>query len=204
MESQDVAKLGPVSVGRRTFIIVGGASVIGAGTYAWLRRMGYQVDPAIDPRRDGRAKVGPLPYEPFDPTALATLGALVDHLLPGDPSRNLPSGRDAGVLDYLVAAARAPGMGALRDEVLKLTRHLDLLAKKRAGATFAELVASAAANEEARPKFDPARALEATLRLSLEGYLGHPHWGGNRETSVWSALSVPMPREREPRHGHGG
>src|SRR5688572_8618896 len=136
MESQDVAKLDPVSVGRRTFIIVGGASVIGAGTYAWLRKMGYEVDPAIDPRRESRAKIGPLPYEPFDPAALAMLGTLVDHLIPGDPSRNLPSGRDAGVLDYLVAAARAPGMAALRDELLKLTRYLDLIAKKRAGAPF--------------------------------------------------------------------
>jgi hypothetical protein len=199
MESQDVAKLVPVSVGRRTFVIVGGASVIGAGTYAWLRRMGYEVDPALDARREPRSKSGPLPYEPFDPTALATLGALVDHLIPGDPSRNLPSAREAGVLDYLVAAAKAPGMSALRDEILKLTRHFDLSMKKT-GETFEAAIAAAAADTGARAKFSPARALEATLRLSLEGYLGHPHYGGNRDASVWNALAIAMPREREMKH----
>ena|SRR5688572_13366937 len=196
MESQDVAKLESVSVRRRTFIIVGGASVIGAGTYAWLRKLGYEVDPALDYAAQPRAKIGALPYEPFDPIALATLAVLVDHLLPGDPEKKLPSATEAGVIDYLIAAARAPGMSAVRDEILKLTRYLGKPPLDAA-------IRDAAANARAKPTFSPARALEATLRLSLEGYLGHPHYGGNRDASVWNALSIAMPREREA-HQHGG
>ncbi len=202
-----------MSVGRRTFIIVGGASVVGAGTYAWLRRLGYDVDPSPDPRLEpARAKAGALPFEPFDPGALGVLAVLTDHLLPGDPARSLPSASDAGVLDYLVAAAREPGMRAVRDEVLKLTRHLDLIARKKFGATLAtlsdpareaEVIEEAASGSGERPTFSPARALEATLRLSLEGYLGHPDHGGNRNGSAWDALSIAMPRERSP-HAHGG
>ena len=189
-----MAKLESVSVRRRTFIIVGGASVIGAGTYAWLRKLGYEVDPALETRAEPRAKSGVLPYEPFDPIALATLTAMLDHLLPGDPEKKLPSAREAGVLDYLIAAAKAPGMSALRDEILKLTRYI--------GSTPIETaIAQAAANERARPTFNPARALEATLRLSLEGYLGHPDHGGNRDAAVWGALSIAMPRERQAHHG---
>jgi hypothetical protein len=209
MESEDVAKLESVSVGRRTFIIVGGASVVGAGTYAWLRKLGYEVDPALEIGTHQRPKSGVLPHEPFDPIALAVLGALVDHLIPGDPAKQLPTGRDAGVLDYLIAAARAPGMGALRNEVLKLTRHLDMTAKQKLGTAFVDLgdreragiIAEAADNAGARPTFNPARALEATLRLALEGYLGHPHHGGNKGHAVWNALSIPMPRERTAHHG---
>jgi hypothetical protein len=210
MESEDVAKLEVVSVGRRTFIIVGGASVIGAGTYAWLRKMGYEVDPSLETGSQGRPWSGPLPHEPFDPLAIAVLTALVNHLLPGDPARALPAALDAGVLDYLIAAAKAPGMGALRNEVLKLARHLDLAAKDMFKATFSELndrdrealvIADAAGDKGARPTFSPARALEATLRLSLEGYLGHPHHGGNRGASVWDALAIPMPRDRSTHHG---
>jgi hypothetical protein len=210
MESQDVAKLGTVSVGRRTFIIVGGATVIGAGTYAWLRKLGYEVDPALDPAREKRPWSGPLAHQPFDPIALGVLTALVNHLIPGDAEQKLPSAMEAGVLDYLIAAASAPGMGELRDEVLKLTRHLDLVARDLFGARFSELaatdreaavIADAAANGRARPTFSPARALEATLRLSLEGYLGHPHHGGNRGASVWDALAISMPRDRTAHHG---
>ena len=210
MESRDVAKLVTVSVGRRTFIIVGGATVIGAGTYAWLRKLGYEVDPALGPAPTPRPWSGPLPYEPFDPNALLVLTSVVNHLLPGDPARKLPAGVDAGVLDYLIAAAKAPGMSALRDEVLKLMRYLDVTAKTMFGASFSELgdhareaevIAKAAANEGARARFEPARALEATLRLSLEGYLGHPHHGGNRGAAVWDALAIQMPRDRTSHHG---
>jgi hypothetical protein len=210
MESEDVAKLESVSVGRRTFIIVGGASVVGAGTYAWLRKLGYEVDPALEIGTHPRPTSGALPHEPFDPIALAVLATLVDHLIPGDPSKQLPAGRDAGVLDYLIAAARAPGMGALRNEVLKLTRYLDMVAKEMFGAPVVDLhdrereaavIKEAADNARARPTFNPARALEATLRLALEGYLGHPHHGGNKGHAVWNALSIPMPRERTAHHG---
>ena len=45
--------------------------------------------------------------------------------------------------------------------------------------------------------------MQVTLRLSLEGYLGHPHHGGNPKGEVWSRLSINMPKHRTP-GAHGG
>lgn len=208
-----MAKLSHVSVGRRTFIVAGGAALIGAGTYAYLKKLGYEVDPDPTPLdRSPRSKSASLTHAPFDPIALGILGALVDHLIPGDDDAGLPSGRAAGVVDYLIAAARAPGLRPVRDEILKLTRLLDLVAKKQEGGAFAELpveaqgrvVAEAAAGRHERRTFKPARAMEATLRLGLEGYLGHPHHGGNRDAAVWDALAIDMPRDRSPVGHQGG
>ena len=104
-----------MSVGRRAFIIVGGGTAIGAGTYAWLKKLGYDVDPPPSPlSRKARPKAEALPHEPFDPVALGVLTALVDHLIPGDAEHDLPPAVDVGVVDYLVAAAKAPGLMAIR------------------------------------------------------------------------------------------
>ena len=48
------------------------AVVLSAGTYAWLRKLGYDVDPPLDVR-DGqvRPKTQPLAFAPFDTRALA-------------------------------------------------------------------------------------------------------------------------------------
>lgn len=202
-----------MSVGRRTFIVTGGAALVGAGTYAYLRRLGYDVDADPTPLDlSPRPKSASLSHAPFDPIALGVLGALVDHLIPGHEASGLPSGRSAGVVDYLIAAARSPGLRPVRDEILKLTRLLDLVAKKDLSGPFQELgqeqqatlIDEAAAGKHDRRSFKATRAIEATLRLALEGYLGHPHHGGNRDASVWNALSIDMPRERSPLHHHGG
>ena len=185
---------------------------MGASTYAWLRRLGYQVDPSLAPRPSGvRAPAGPLLHPPFDPVALSVLQVLVDLLIPGSSSLNLPPASEAGVLDYLVSQAAAPGLAPVRTEILKLTRLLNLWAKKDYNKTFPaldrdtqdELLRRVASGQGQRKTFHPARALEVSLRFCLEGYLGHPFHGGNREAKVWDALAIPMPRSRSPHHQGG-
>lgn len=192
---------------RRTFVIGGvGAAVVSAGTYAWLRQRGYEVDPrptswAGEPR--DRAAV--LAFAPFDKRALATLTIVVDLLLPGDETLGLPSGGAAGVVDFLNTACRTPGFLPVRNDVLKLMRHMDIVAQRVRGRRFVDLEEAdrSAALEEVRrggderPTFKPRAALEVLLRLSLEGYLGHPKHGGNKDGTVWKALSIPMPIDVE-------
>jgi hypothetical protein len=188
-----------VSVGRRTFVVAGGALAVGAGTYAWLRRLGYDVDPSLASPRASRSKAGALANDAFDAPALPTLAALADLLIPGDPARKLPSAADAGVVDYLLSAARAPGLLPVRNEILKLCRLLDRLA---APARFAELdpeaqqraIGEVLEGRHDRGAFEGGRAVEATLRLALEGYLGHPDHGGNRSAVAWDAFAIGMPR----------
>ena len=189
-------------------------AALGAGTWAWLRARGYAVRPPVGPgRAEARAPVAGLPSAPYPPLALATLPPLIDVLLPGEPDLSLPTGSEAGVVDFLVSASRAPGLTPLRNDILKLTRYLDIAAQRHRGVRFAELddpairaeiVAEAAGDRTARGRFVPAQALEAALRLSLEGYLGHPEHGGNRDAAVWDALHIGMPRDRRPAHVHHG
>jgi hypothetical protein len=202
------------AVERRTFLALGvGAAALGAGTYAWLRAKGYAVDPPLPPGGgDPRAPTAALPGAPYPAPALATLAPLLEVLLPGDPDLGLPSAGEAGVLEFLTAASRAPGLTPVRNDILKLTRFLDQQAQGLAGVRFSALtdpderrrvVAEAAEDATPRGRFVPAQATEVTLRLALEGYLGHPFHGGNRDARVWQALSIDMPRDRAPAHIHG-
>lgn len=203
------------AVKRRTFLAAGvGAAALSAGTWAWLRSRGYPVDPPLSvgggPERPPTAG---LPSAPYPAPALATLGPLLDVLLPGDSALGLPPAREAGVLEFLTSASRAPGLTPIRNDILKLARFLDQQAQGLAGVRFGQLsdpaqqarvVAEAAADASPRGRFIPAQALEVTLRLALEGYLGHPFHGGNRDGKVWQALAIPMPMDRSPAHVHGG
>lgn len=203
-----------MSTSRRTFLAGGvAAAALGGGTWAWLRAQGYTEAPPLRGRSPAREPVAPLPSAPYPPRAQATLEALVEVLLPGDPAAGLPSGVEAGVVGFLMTASRDPILRPVRNDVLKLTRYLDQGGQSLRGVRFVELdpearaavVADAAADAEARGRFVPARALEASLRVSLEGYLGHPHHGGNADAKVWSALDIRMPRARAAHgHHHGG
>ena len=161
---------------RRTFIVGGlGATALSGGLYAWLKKEGYEIDPPYRISGPPRDPAQGLPGPPYDPRALANLPLILDVLLPGDSQIGLPSAVEAGVVDYIVAASRQPGMTAIRAEVLKLCRYLDRSAQSRAGYRFSELkdpavraaiVQETAEDGKARGRFRPAVALEMTLRLA--------------------------------------
>ena len=183
----------------------GTAALLSAGTWAWLRQRGYSVDPGPDPHRAPRAPVRDLPSKPFDMRAAAVLGLLLDQLLPGDPEIGLPSAVEAGVPVFLDRACRHRGLRAVRADVLKLCRDLDLRARRRFEQRYSQLTPEARDRlvSEVRDdrgsgrRYSPQRALQTTLRIALEGYLGHPQHGGNQRGAVWAALTIPMPMTTE-------
>ncbi|MEQ8274898.1 MAG: gluconate 2-dehydrogenase subunit 3 family protein [Deltaproteobacteria bacterium] len=202
-----------MAIKRRTFVVAGvGTVALGAGTWAWLRERGYDVDPhPAPPQGEQRAPVGPLAFTPFDPVALKILGTVVGILIPGDETLGLPSAVEAGVVEFLVRASALPGMLPVRNDLLKLTRHIDIVAQRHRGVRFDELddatrravIDDVRAGGDKRRTFDPRGALETLLRLSLEGYLGHPRHGGNAGAKTWAALEIDMPRDVEAGHeGH--
>ncbi|MEM7675531.1 MAG: gluconate 2-dehydrogenase subunit 3 family protein [Myxococcota bacterium] len=193
---------------RRTFLLgsLGAATALSAGTYAWLRRQGYEIDPGPPLPEEGRPPIADLPSAPFDPRAREVLAVVLDQLLPGDPAIQLPSAAEAGVLNFLDRACRHRGLRAVRADVLKLCRDLDLRAmrrfdKQRYPALSADqrdgLLAEVRVQTNGRGRYRPQRALHTTLRIALEGYLGHPDHGGNRDARVWDALHIAMPRSTE-------
>ena len=171
--------------------------------------MGYQVDRAPRPfHRKSRPGQQALAFAPFDARSLATLTLLFDHLLPGDPELGLPSAGEVGVTDYVNQTAAAPGFLAIRNELIRLIRTLDLLSKKHFKNIFKAIEGAARENvilrlsqgEGRQGRFYPTRALHLAMRLGVEGYLSHPHHGGNTEHRAWEALRIPMPRHRSPHH----
>ena len=190
---------------RRAFLLggVGTAAVLSAGTYAWLKQRGYAVDPGRRFQGPSRPPAADLPSPPFDTAARGVLAVLVDQLLPGEPSLDLPSASEAGALDFLDQACRHRGLRPVRNDVLKLCRDLNLRARASLGRSYPDLTADERDNLLAQIRVDtvpkgryvPQRALHTTLRILMEGYLGNPRHGGNRSAAVWSALQIPMPRD---------
>ena len=186
-----------------------GLALVGSGTWLWLRSLGYEVDPPRTPiQRSPPPPLVELSGPPFDPRAAQTLEILFWDLLPGDPDLGLPSAREAGVWNYVQAAARVSGLRPIRDDLLKLARFLDLGAKPESfsdldAARRTQLVIETQFDDKRRGRFIPSRALEVALRFALEGYLGHPHHGGNRAFAAWDGLDIDMPRDRVAHHEHG-
>lgn len=210
-------RAGGLRSGRRAFLWgSAGAVVVGAGAWAWLRAQGYVEDPPPTPLdRHPGPEVTALGGPAFDPRAEATLIALYGWLLPGHAELGLPSAEQASVFGYVRAAALLPGLRPLRNDILKLARFLDREAQSRLGgpppgpgfsaldeASATQVLLAAQEDEQRRGRFVPARALEAALRLGLEGYLGHPEHGGNRDFVSWDALGIAMPRRREAHGSH--
>ncbi len=189
---------------RRTFLIggLGAAAVLSTATYTWLRKEGYEVDPGLDHVGESRPPVADLPAAPFDAQALAALTVLVDQLLPGDPALGLPNGSAAGVPAFLDRACRHRGLRPVRADVLKLCRDLNLRSRMKHRRSYAELapedrdalLAELRVDASRVGRYRPQQALRTTLRIALEGYLGHAQHGGNRDGAVWTALRIDMPR----------
>ena len=192
-------------VSRRAFLVggLGAAAALSTGTYAWLRRQGYEIDPALTAPGPSRPPVVGLSGPAFDPRARAVLTVLIDQLLPGDPTIGLPSGTTSGTLEFLDGACRHRGLRSVRADVVKLCRDLDLRARTKFERAYVDvseaerdrLLADVRTDTRVTGRYSPQRALHTTLRIALEGYLGNPQHGGNKDASVWDALRIPMPRD---------
>jgi len=111
------------------------------------------------------------------------LRAVCDRLLPGTPGL-IPSASEAGVPEFV------------------LFEHLAAEAKKQNGQRFQELAAADQdallrrfqENDVAIPDFSPSRWFELVLTFALEGWLGPPSHGANKDAKTWDALGIVWPR----------
>lgn len=111
------------------------------------------------------------------------LAALVDAVLPA--GHGLPGAIEVGVMTYLertLAEPRFAGVARLlRDGARELERTHGPLGERSLSERLQALAAA------------PPVFTAALVDFTLEGYLGHPAHGGNRDGRVWAALAVPIP-----------
>jgi gluconate 2-dehydrogenase gamma chain len=140
----------------------------------------------------------PAEAEGFDRT---TLTAVCDRLLPGTPGA-LPSASEAGVADFVVHELDAPMFSKVKPFVAKGLAALSAEAQKVKGAPFAKLAPADQdvllrrfqENDVAVPDFSASRWFELVLTFALEGWLGPPSHGANKDAKTWDALGVVWPR----------
>lgn len=138
----------------------------------------------------------------FSAAQARTLSAALEQLLPGAPP--LPGAREAGVAGYVDRALRAPHFRDLSRLVARGLDELDRAAQKDAGRLFSDLEQAAQGRLLARlqrgqadaPGFAGGRFFAVLLALALEGYLGAPSHGGNKDGVVWRAIGFDL-------DGHG-
>jgi len=144
------------------------------------------------------------PALPFPPTETRALLAALDHVLPG--------ATDAGVQDHIawwIANDRYIALVAkeLQEGATALDRVSQELHKKafadgateQKDAVFKQLVTGKVKTET----FDGQRFMDRLVLLVMEGYLGDPKYGGNRDRVGWNFIGF-KPCWWAPRVGSGG
>ena len=133
------------------------------------------------------------------PAEERALGAMLGRLLPDDAVEGLPGAGEAGVAGYLrreLGKAQFRGIGR---EIRRGLQRLDAVSRREGGGQpFAaraakdqdDLMRRFQTGKVEAGRFDTRRFFELVFTLALEGYLGDPAYGGNRDGRVWAALGV--------------
>ena len=158
----------------RRFFVYGLLSLVGAGAglmltgweqlFSWLRR-----SPRTVP---GPANTSGLPRD-----ARETIAAAVSRILPG--GEGMPGATEAGVMGYFDRALADPYWGDVRPGLLEGVRRLDRVA--HFGWDLRQVQTGATDDAD----FEGAIFFHDLLVLTLEGFLGDPVHGGNRNEVVW-------------------
>lgn len=127
----------------------------------------------------------------FSPDQRRTLEAFIDRLVPHDESG--PSASECGAAKY-IDASLADFLAPEKARFLEGLNAVDKFARTTYGAPFADLApdrqdaALAAIEKDSRAFFERVR------RLTLEGMLSDPHYGGNTNYAGWDWIRYPGPR----------
>ncbi len=133
---------------------------------------------------------------------MATLRALCERLLPAD---NDPGAEAAGAHEYIELELGTRYFEAARESIVGALDGLDEAAR-RDGPPFADLddeaqdalIAQLQTGEREAAGWRGERTLEILLSLTLEGFLGAPVYGGNRDEVGWRMIGFhrcgPQPR----------
>lgn len=142
----------------------------------------------------------------LSPLERATLDAACVRLIPSDADAGA---REAGVIDYIESQVTRGPLARHGKLLRRGARFLQSAARRQHGEHFARLPPAAqdallSALQAGRlAGATGAAAFDLLLTLALEGYLGDPIYGGNRNRAGWAAIGFAPPAP-SPRCGYEG
>jgi gluconate 2-dehydrogenase gamma chain len=119
----------------------------------------------------------------------ATLGAAMERILPGGDG---PGATDANALGYVDWLTRQPRFAPAAHTLATGLALLDSMAAATAGAPFAACPPAGQDEVLRRVQMTPhptvQRFFVMLVRMTLDGFLGAPAYGGNRGGSGWAYI----------------
>jgi gluconate 2-dehydrogenase gamma chain len=192
---------------RRVFIrrlsFLGGGVVLLGGTAC---KRGEDGRPQAPSRRRGPLTTS---HRTFTSEEFAVVSAAAERILPRD---NDPGAKDANVPEYIDRMLQSPDLTQMREDFIAGTTALNRRSRGIHSVGFAE--ASTSQQDDILQSFKNARSdsaeakyFELLVVLTLEGFLGDPSYGGNRDRVGWALVgfgtSEPPPGYDGHRHLHG-
>ncbi|AKU92123.1 gluconate 2-dehydrogenase subunit 3 family protein [Vulgatibacter incomptus] len=140
----------------------------------------------------------PLPGPPLSADQVAALAASCERILPSEPGS--PGAADAGVIEFAASELRRPELGEIRKRVVGGLLALDRRAARlRPGARFVDLgqdEQDRVLEETQRGSAQGEQFLRILISITLEGFLGDPSYGGNRNRVGWQVTGAAPTSER--------
>lgn len=138
--------------------------------------------------------VGDSPHGTFSGLEFATVAAACERILPRDED---PGAQDANVPAYIDRSLQTPELKQMKEDFLQGLGALERRSRSMFKKGFAE--ASPAQQEELLTLFKDsdkgtgeAHFYELLLVLTLEGFLGDPSYGGNKDRVGWRLVGFDM------------
>jgi gluconate 2-dehydrogenase gamma chain len=143
------------------------------------------------------------PGSVFDAGEWETVRAACARLIPSDAE---PGATEANVVNYIDAQLALPSFNALRSVIAAGVRQMNVLARSFGASRFVELEPTKQDEVLRRlqrgvrlgPRRSSQRFFVLLLTFTLEGYLSHPIYGGNRDGVGWRFFGFD-PRPPHPR-----
>jgi len=139
----------------------------------------------------------------FTNAEFAILSAACDRVLPRDQD---PGALDANVPESIDRALLTPELAQMREEFIPGLAALDRRAKRDHGKGFAALAdaekdALLSAFKDSAATTGEGHFYELLLTLTMEGFLGDPSYGGNKDLAGWALVGFDISR---PPDGYDG
>ncbi|HVE82283.1 MAG TPA: gluconate 2-dehydrogenase subunit 3 family protein [Myxococcales bacterium] len=171
---------------QRLTFLGGGVVLLGGGG-----GLSCQKDASPTPRKPA-ARPQPLltHHRSFTDEEYDSMAAACERILPRDQD---PGAADASVPEYVDRMLQAPELSALRDQFVQGLGALDRRAAASGGKRFSQLSPpeqDALLNDfkGSSPKSGEAHFYELLVVLTLEGFLGDPSYGGNKDGVGWALV----------------